>query len=172
MNKHSFDRLVAEEVKNRAHAHQREYLRLPENRERWRDALIELVDNLDEQERSIDRQEDADTLRYEALGNDGLRLLAEASSQYDIRRKKIGRFKFHVEARLDEVCRMIALGIDESGSGDETLQLVGFLRKSIERHREMMNEYDIEPSAIDLALWKSLDGKWHYDEIGPEEIGA
>lgn len=170
MNNDAFARLVAEDVKNRAHTHQREYLRLPENWERWREALVDLVDNLERQERNLDRQQQTEEMRYEALGEDGLRLLAEASTQYDARRKKIGRFKFYVEARLDEVSRMIALGSEGATSGDEKLQLVGFLRRSIEKHREMMQVYDLEPSPIDFALWRALDGKWEFDEINPEDV--
>ena len=44
-----FVRLVAEDVKNRASETQQEYLHLVENRERWKRALISLINNLDEQ---------------------------------------------------------------------------------------------------------------------------
>ena len=53
MNDEMFVRLVAEDVKNRTSETQQEYLHLVENRERWKRALISLVNNLDEQIKSL-----------------------------------------------------------------------------------------------------------------------
>lgn len=158
----TFARLVAEEVKNRVTEEQKEYLRLPENWTRWQRALITLGENLNSQLETIVRQEQADTERYKALGDSGLKLLAESLAEYETRRKKISRFKFHVDARLDEVTRMIALGSD---AVDERLKTVDFLRKAIERHRSLLNELDVEPTAVDKALWAALDGKWDFEDI-------
>ena len=47
---------------------------------------------------------------YKALGQDGIKLVVEATADFESRRKKIERFKFHVTNRLDDVARMIAMG--------------------------------------------------------------
>lgn len=158
----TFARLVAEEVKNRVTDEQKEYLRLPENWTRWQRALITLGENLTNQLEVLSKQEEQDTERYRELGDAGLKLLAESLAEYETRRKKISRFKFHVDARLDEVTRMIALGSD---AVDERLKTVDFLRKSIEKHRSLMDELDVEPTPIDRALWAALDGKWEFGEV-------
>jgi len=158
----TFARLVAEEVKNRVTDEQREYLRLPENWTRWQRALMILADNLNGQLVVLVGQEKEDTERYKGLGDAGLKLLAETLSEYETRRKKIMRFKFHVDGRLDEVTRMIALGSD---AVDERLKTVDFLRKAIERHRSLLQELDMEPTSVDQALWATLDGKWEFDDI-------
>jgi len=158
----TFARLVAEEVKNRVTDEQREYLRLPENWTRWQRALMILADNLNGQLTILTNQEKDDTERYKALGDAGLKLLAETLSEYETRRKKISRFKFHVDTRLDEITRMIALGSDAI---DERLKTVDFLRKAIERHQSLLQELDMEPTSVDKALWATLDGKWEFDDI-------
>ena len=158
----TFARLVAEEVKNRVTDEQREYLRLPENWTRWQRALMILAENLTGQLTVLTNQEKDDTERYKALGDAGLKLLAETLSEYETRRKKISRFKFHVDTRLDEITRMIALGSDAI---DERLKTVDFLRKAIERHQSLLQELDMEPTSVDKALWATLDGKWEFDDI-------
>lgn len=162
-----FARLVAEEVKNRVSQGQMDYLRLPENWTRWQRCLNALIDNLDDQLDDLyQREEDAND-RYKAMGEDGLKLLAESSSEYEARRKKITRFKFHVEARLDEVTRMIALG---SSSIDDRMKTVDFLRKAIEQHREMVLSNNYEATPFDEALWAALEGKWKFDDIVVDEL--
>ena len=158
----TFARLVAEEVKNRVTDEQREYLRLPENWTRWQRALMILAENLNGQLTILTNQEKDDTERYKALGDAGLKLLAETLSEYETRRKKISRFKFHVDTRLDEITRMIALGSDAI---DERLKTVDFLRKAIERHQSLLQELDMEPTSVDKALWATLDGRWEFDDI-------
>jgi hypothetical protein len=163
----TFARLVAEEVKNRVTGEQKDYLHLPENWGRWQRALVTLTDNLNAQLEQIAAQETGDTERYRALGDDGLKLLAESLSEYEHRRKKIARFKFHVDARLDEVTRMIALGTD---AVDERLKTVDFLRKAIEQHRFLLEEHDMEPTVIDRALWAALEGKWEFENITADDL--
>jgi hypothetical protein len=158
----TFARLVAEEVKNKVTPEQKDYLRLPENWTRWQRALTVLTNNLDQQLESLKNEERRDTENYRALGDDGVKLLTESLSEIEVRRKKILRFKFHVDSRVDEVTRMIALGSD---AVDERLRGVEFLRKAIERHRELLDEFDIEPTAVDRALWASLENKWDFDSV-------
>ena len=167
MNDDAFARLVAEEIKNNASEQQRDYLRLPENWSRWHRAIKVLSDNLEQQLRSIHERNQDEIARYKELGEDGIKLIAEATAEFDNRRKKIERFRFHVTSRLDEVSRMIALGTD---AVEERLKTVEFLRKAIENHRSLMLHYDMEATPIDFALWSALDGKWEFEDITDDTI--
>jgi hypothetical protein len=44
------------------------------------------------------------------------------------------------------------------------------LKKAIIRHRSMLRDYDLEETAIDRALWSTLDGSWKFDEIDPSSL--
>lgn len=157
MNDDMFARLVAEDVKNRVSDTQREYLHLPQNRERWKRALLALVRNLEEQMRNIADDKEMDIERYSELGEDGKMLLVEAVQSYDGRMTKIERFKFFVDKRLDYVA---SLGEDEGAT-----TRVAFLEAAIMKHKSLLDEFDMEPSDVDIALWASLDGKWEFDGI-------
>lgn len=165
MNDDAFARLVAEEVKNRVSKTQRDFLKMVDQWPRWQRALIALDKNLDGQLERIGQDEKDDRSRYEALGDDGIRLLAEAMSEYEARRSRIARFKFHVEKRLDEVSAMIARGVDAMDD-----DLGTFLTKAITKHRDMLRDYDLEATPIDQALWNALEGKWTFDSINPEDV--
>lgn len=166
----AFARLVAEDVKNRASADQSEYLRLPANRERWRDALRSLVDNLDSQIFDIQRQEkdEIEEIKQRSASRAEEQVsIVEAEASFEAKRKKIGRFRFHVENKLAEADRLIALG-EEGMSGD--MKLANFLTKAIDTHREMMIENDIEPTPLDTALWHALEGKWEFLDIDLDDL--
>jgi len=167
MNDDAFARLVAEEIKNNASDEQRDYLRLPENWSRWHRAVQALANNLDNQLKLIYEKNQEEVARYQELGEDGIRLIAETTAESDNRRKKIERFRFHVTSRLDEVARMIALGTD---AVEERLKTVEFLRKAIESHRNKMREYEMEATPIDIALWASLDGRWDFEDINEDTM--
>ena len=49
MDDATFDRLVSEDVKNLLPQEKSDYLRLPENLNRWKDSLLELIENLVDQ---------------------------------------------------------------------------------------------------------------------------
>lgn len=157
MNDEMFVRLVAEDVKNRASETQQEYLHLVENRERWKRALISLINNLDEQIKSLNDDKELDIERYSSFGEEGKILLVEATASYDARLSKIERFKFYVNKRLDYV----------AGLGEDTSMAsrVEFLEAAINKHRGLMEQFDLESTEIDFALWSSLDGKWSFDDI-------
>lgn len=167
MNDDAFARLVAEEVKNQVTQSQRDYLNLPENWARWQRAVQHLADNLERQLKNIRESEEAETAKYRDIGDDGIKMLTELSAEFDNRRKKIERFRYHVVNRLDEVTRMIAMGTEVV---EERLKTVEFLRRAIEKHKEMMREYELEPTPIDAALWSCLDGKWIFDDIDEADI--
>jgi len=167
MNDDAFARLVAEEVKNNVSNAQREYLMLPDNRNRWERALRALLDNLDSQIANINRQRADEIARYEAMGDEGFKLVAEAASSHDHRSKKISRFRFYVESRLDEVSRLIAMGSDDD---EEKVAFVQFLRSAIATHKKMLEENDLEPTSIDVALWDALDGVWSFDSVDLSDL--
>ena len=160
MNDDVFARLVAEEVKNRISPDQLDTLMLPENWGRWERALIALTENLNQQLIDITQQESRAKETYGDSGAEGLRILAELYDNNEIRRRKIGRFLFHVESRLNEVARRIAIGSSDDSSEDSTAD---FLRKAIERHQELINGNElIDEELIDEALWSALDGYWKF----------
>jgi hypothetical protein len=167
INDDIFAGMVAEEVKNKLSSNQRKELLKQENWTRWRDALLALVDNLEDQVASIDEDAEADRMRYEALGKEGRRLAKEAAQAYNSRKIKVNRFLFHVNRRLDEVTKMIETGEAIQSDGWEE---VDFLRRSIIKHRSMMREFDMEETAIDRALWSTLDGKWNFDSIDASSL--
>lgn len=166
MQQEFFARLIAEEVKGKATHSQIEYLHLPENWERWQEALYALLKNLDSQLQEIDDNERADERRFTGLGRDGIRLMTEASLSYEDRRKKIGRFRFHVQSRLDEVTRMITIGTPGHSSASDAAK---FLRKAIETHKDYIEEGSRDPDAVDAALWAALDGVWRFSDLDRED---
>ena len=92
----TFAQMVAEEVKNKLSPIQRDMLTDPENWSRWKDHLQALVDNLDDQITDIEYDNQSDIERFESMGRDGKILAQEASKAYEARKKKIIRFRFHV----------------------------------------------------------------------------
>jgi len=166
MTDDTFAKLVAEEVKNRVDQDTRDILLEPENWSRWERALIVLVENLNSQLRQIEEDVQSDRERYGNI-EDGHILLAEALGAYENRKKKIERFRFHVEKRLTQVSKMIATGVKMEDDLGKTLIL---LKNSIKKHKEMMLHYDLEETAIDRALWDALDGYWNFDKITERDL--
>lgn len=165
-NDDAFAKLVAEEVKNRATREGRELLLKKENWDRWRRALVALVDNLDEQIADIQSDIDSDTHRYSQI-EDGTALLSSALAAYESKTKKIERFRFHVQNRLTQVDKMIMTGVEIE---DETLAALMHLQRAIRAHKQLMYEFDMEDTALDRALWAALDGKWLFDSITAEDV--
>lgn len=154
-----FARLVADDVKNKVTDEQKMYLRLPDNRDRWMVNILALLNNLDQQVKEIEEHEEDDQEMYGSLGDDGIRLLAEAQASSEERKKKVLRFRYHVEKRLDE-CERINIAHDAVDDEDAPL-----LRRAIEKHQEMTESFGIDPTQIDEALWSSLAGAWRFSEI-------
>ena len=154
-----FARLVADDVKNRVTAQQRKELLLEENWDRWKRGLLSLLDNLEDQIENIQIDAQADAVRYGGMGRAGKRLADEAARAYDMRETKVDRFRLHVERRLSQVAGMIKTGdpIDEN-----PWETVDFYRRAIVMHRNMLSDYDLEDTAIDRALWATLDNCWEF----------
>jgi len=162
LNDDAFARIVAEDVKNTASTEQKAYLRAPDVAERWREALGYLLDNLDAQIAGINDEEAAE---LEAVkGND--RIVFELKEKFEFRRSKIVRFRFHVEQRLAEADRLILLA--EGGGKEITAE--SFLRKAIEMHHDMMDDFDMDPNAIDESLYEAVKGRWTFGDIDPNDF--
>lgn len=163
----SFARLVADDVKNRVSNEQGKYLRLYENRPRWREHILGLLENLEDQLTEIDERVIADREIYSPLGDEGIMLLAEAQASSDERKKKVLRFRFHVENKLDECDRLDAIESDEP---NEFAASASFMKRAIEKHKEMTFAAEYDPTDMDVALWQSLGGEWKFDEINMDEV--
>jgi hypothetical protein len=163
----AFASMVAEEVKNKLSQKQRQELLKPENWERWKETLLALVDNLQEQIEQIDEDSEADRIRYEAMGSDGRRLVRESTQAYNSRKMKVNRFLYHVNKRLDEVMHMIETGEAIKSDGWAEAEL---FKKAIIKHRSMLRDFDLEETSIDRALWDTLNGKWSFDSIDASSL--
>jgi hypothetical protein len=163
----TFAQMVAEEVKNKLSPIQRDLLIRPENWERWRDNLQALVDNLDDQIEDIDLDNQSDIERFQTFGRDGKILAQEASKAYDARKKKILRFRFHVNKRLDEISAMIDTGEAPESNGWQEMEI---LKKAIIKHRALLRDFDLEETSIDRALWAVLDNEWLFDSIDESSL--
>ena len=163
----TFAKMVAEEVKNKLSPNQRRILLERDNWDRWRQNLMALLENLDSQIQATEKSRLDDAERYESFGDEGLALLEQANASYDSRVKKISRFRFHVERRLNEVASMIDTGEIAEGNGWESVE---FLKRGITKHRALLREYDLEETVIDRALWSLLDDRWEFDNIRPTDV--
>jgi hypothetical protein len=148
MNDESFARIVAEDVKNKITESQRDYLMLPQNRDRWKRALIALINNIESQIADIEDDKTSDVERYEALGVQGKALAVEASAAYDAKLNKINRFKFYVENRLTFV----------EGLVDEQYEMSRkeILEAAIHKYLQMLDDLDYERTELDDALEYAL----------------
>jgi hypothetical protein len=167
-----FARLVSEDVKNKVSSRQRQVLLDPQNWNRWKRALVMLVENLDEQIENIDDDQRADAERFGSMGRDGEVLLQESNFAYRTRKTKIERFRFHVNRRLDDVMKVIETGVSEHVNKDvlTVSSDANFYRKAIAKHRALLEEYDLEATEIDRALWRTLDNEWAFEEITGNNI--
>jgi len=157
-----FAQMVAEEVKNKLTPSRRSELMQKENWDRWKRALGGLMNNINEQIDSLKIDAEADHSRYRAMGSDGKNLVEMAEAAYSQRLKKINRFRFHVENRLAQVDSMIqGKGLVEEASSND----VEFYRNAIEEHRKLLDQHDIEATAVDKALWAALERRWEFDQI-------
>jgi hypothetical protein len=162
-----FARMVAEEVKNKLSPNQKEVLLQPENWPRWKQALLYLIENLDEQINDLKIDAISDAERYAKMGKHGEKLAIEAEKSYKFKIQKIDRFRFHVSRRLDDVATMLETGNVAKSDGWAE---VSFLKRAIAKHKAMLNEYDMEETPIDRALWDALNNEWTFDDIDPRMI--
>ena len=165
MTDETFAYLVAEEVKNKLSPIQREMLLKPENWEKWQRCLVALRSNLEQQLEAAVEEEENDVRRFQSLGM--RRQQNDVRNHYQTRRKRIERFKFFVDQRLIEVAKMIETGAAVQSNGWDRVE---FLKRAIAKHRSMIQEFDMEPTAIDEALWAALVDEWHFDDIDTNSL--
>lgn len=159
--------MVAEEVKNKLSPIHKQILLEKENWERWREALIALSDNLQRQIEDIEADAESDNERFSTMGRDGSTLSRDADKYYDSKATRVRRFKFHVDKRLDEVTVMIDTGSEVETDGWDKVE---FYRRAIANHRKLMREFDLEDTALDRALWSTLNDEWLFDSITNENL--
>ncbi len=167
MSDDSFARLVADDVKNKVTPGRRQTLHQPENWDRWKRALLALVQNLEEQLEDIDIDAESDAKRYLAMGRDGQKLAKTAAEDYELRKARISKFLFHVNKRLDQVVAMIEGVETEVYDEWDTAEIY---RRAIREHKRLMVVADLDPTPIDEALWDTLNHKWTLDSVRPESI--
>lgn len=167
-----FARLVSEDVKNRLSSRQRAMLMEEQNWSRWQKALLHLVENLNEQLDNLSIDAEADFERFSSMGVDGEVLLRESEFAYKSKQSKIERFMFHVNRRLDDVTKLLETGSTSHLRNEHIAAStdVNFYRKAIAKHRALLNEYDLEATEIDKALWRALDNEWAFEDINPSNI--
>ena len=153
MDDATFDRLVSEDVKNLLPQEKSDYLRLPENLNRWKDSLLELIENLDEQIAELTQDEKT------AIQSLPSRMVTEYKINSDEKKTKISRFRFYVMQKISECEKLLALGDDTDES------LASFLTKAIQEHKKLMSDNGFEPTPIDLALWSSINGDWSFIDM-------
>ena len=167
INDDAFARMVSEDVKKKISFSEKNVLMQPENWGRWKETLLVLIGNLERQIESLAMDSDTDAERYLSMGRNGERLAAAACRDYQFRIKKIDRFKFHVNRRLDAIMIMIETGEAKEENGWDR---ASFLESAILKHRSILREHGLEETSVDLALWDALDGNWGFDSIVEDDI--
>ena len=157
MDNETFDRLVSEDVKNLLSPEKSDFLRLPENRERWKKTLLQLIENLDEQITDLSKDE------MVATENLPSHMVTEFKVVTDEKKTKINRFRFYVMQKISECEKLIAMGDSEENTSD--LSLAQFLKKAIEEHKDLMAKHEFEPTPIDIALWNCMSGEWGFVDM-------
>tara|TARA_B110001454_G_C12570131_1_gene371507 strand:- start:230 stop:736 length:507 start_codon:yes stop_codon:yes gene_type:complete len=155
MDDHTFDRLVSEDVKNILSAEKSDFLRIPENRERWKTALLTLIDNLEQQIGELTQNEKVATQNLPS------HLVSDYKIETDEKKTKITRFRFYVMQRISECEKLLALGEEEATD----LSLAEFLKRAIEEHQNLMADHEFEATPIDKALWSSVSGEWGFVDM-------
>lgn len=147
----TFELLVSEDVKNKLAQHDKDFLRLPENRVKWRDCLLTIIDTVTTK---IDSLEEEIT----RLRNTYSDFVVDPAASLDEQRDKAVRFRFYAEKRLAEADRLLALGED----ADPSLSLATFLRDAIMAHRQWHADEGMESTEGDDCLYAALDGEWKF----------
>lgn len=142
-----FALLVSEDIKNKLDSQSRDLLRLPENREMWRECLLEIIATVSDTISGLD----SDITHLRESYPD---FVVDPAASIEEQKAKASRFRFHAEKRLAEVDRLIALGENV----DPNLSLAAFLRDSIIEHKDLTEKLGSDPTEADKRLWARLNG--------------
>jgi len=147
----NFAMLVSEDIKNNASQQDKDFLRLPENQVKWRDALITIVETVTAKIASLDEE-------ISRLRGTYTTFTIDPAAGLEEQRDKAARFRFYAEKRLVEVDRLLTLGEE----ADPELSLATFLRNAILAHKQWHIDNDMVNSEGDDCLYKALDGVWGF----------
>lgn len=147
----NFAIIVSEDIKNNVSQHDRDFLRLPENLEKWKECLFNIIVTVSQKITLLET--DINSLRsaYPDFSVD------PAAGMED-QKTKSERFRFYAEKRLAEVDRLTALGLP----ADPSLSLATFLRDAIIAHKEWHVSNSLVNSDADYCLYAALDGVWKF----------
>ena len=147
----NFEIIVSEDIKNKASDSDKDFLRLPENWELWRESLLYIIETVTEKISELEKEIHELRKAYPDFTVDPAALSA---SQLE----KSMRFRFHAEKRLAEVDRLIHLGKDENRDDS----LLTFLRDAIAAHKKWNEDNGVVNSEGDDCLYAALDGEWKF----------
>jgi|TARA_Y100000004_G_scaffold189861_1_gene246108 hypothetical protein len=146
-----FEIMVSEDIKGKGSQADKDYLRLPENWQTWKESLIVIIETVSAKIEDLEAEIQKLRSAYPDFDTD-------PAASYEESRGKAARFRFHAEKRLAEVDRLIRLG-EEPNEDDK---LVYFLRDAIITHKRIKEEKSESITDTDQALWKTIQGKWSF----------
>lgn len=147
----NFEIVVSEDIKNKASQQDRDLLRLPENHERWRECLVNIIETVSFKIGELDKEISAIRSSYSGF-------ITDPAAGLEDQREKSKRFRFYAEKRLAEVDRLMALGQPV----DPSLSLATFLRDAIIAHKRWHEDNGLVNSEGDDCLYAALDGVWKF----------
>ena len=145
-----FALMVSEDIKNKADQMTKDLLRSPENRERWKKTLINIIKNVETRLEGLNKEAIVLRSTYPDFESDPAASIAKVI-------EKSERFKFHAEKKLAEVDRMLFLENDDPDS-----KLSSFLKDAILMHKKLKLQYKRPVDPADIGLWDAIDGKWTF----------
>ena len=145
-----FALMVSEDIKNKADQMTKDLLRSPENRERWKKTLINIIKNVETRLEGLNKEAIVLRSTYPDFEADPAASIAKVI-------EKSERFKFHAEKKLAEVDRMLFLENDDPDS-----KLSSFLKDAILMHKKLKLQYKRPVDPADIGLWDAVDGKWTF----------
>ena len=146
-----FEIVVSEDIKNKASQQDRDLLRLPENHDRWRECLVNIIETVSFKISELDAEISAIRSSYSDF-------ITDPAAGLEDQREKSKRFRFYAEKRLAEVDRLMALG----QPADPSLSLATFLRDAIIAHKRWHEDNGLVNSEGDDCLYAALDGVWKF----------
>jgi hypothetical protein len=145
-----FALMVSEDIKNKADQTTKDILRSKDNRDRWRQALIKIISNVEKRVDYLSKEAMSLRHNYPNFEDDPAGSIAKTI-------EKSERFKFHAEKKLAEVDRLIFLKEENPDA-----KLSGFLKDAILMHKQLKQSYKRPADHADVALWNAIDGKWTF----------
>ena len=147
----NFAIIVSEDIKNNCSQQDKDFLRLPENLQLWKECLLEIISTVSGKISELE----ADINSLRASYPD---FVTDPAAGMEDKKTKSERFRFYAEKRLAEVDRLVTLG----EPADPSLSLATFLRDAIIAHKRWHEDNDLVNSEGDDCLYAALDGVWKF----------